>query len=240
MSPLWRRRPKAVLGATALGVVAAGALLHHLGQPAAAVPPPLPPAALAPPPPPPPPWIRSGERGRGHGGPWADPPPPPPAVAPRAHERLRLVSWNMGSLDNSPFAHWRGQGKSVLALMTAAHAVLLDPARDVRVRGRGRGRAGVRVRVRGRVRDVRARGRVRVRARVSVRVHPNPNPNANPKQARDVRVGEIFTDSMWAELREEMRALGWVGINETDALWRTELSHRPAYQVRVRVRVSQP
>jgi hypothetical protein len=81
----------------------------------------------------------------------------------------------MGSLDNGPFAHWRGQGKSVLALMSAAHAVLLDPARDV-------------------------------------------------------RMGEIFTDSMWAELREEMRALGWVGINETDALWRTELSHRPAYQ----------
>ena len=85
---------------------------------------------------------------------------------------------------------------------------------------------------------VRVRVRVRVRARVRNRVNPNPN----PKQARDVRVGEIFTDSMWAELREEMRALGWVGINETDALWRTELSHRPAYQVRVRVRVrvSQP
>jgi hypothetical protein len=171
---LWRRRPKACCAAVVLSIVAAGALLHHLRHPAEAVPLP-PPATLAPPPPPPPPWVRSGERGRGHGGAWADPPPPPPTVAPRAHERLRLVSWNMGSLDNSPFGHWRGQGKNVLALMTAAHAVLLDPARDV-------------------------------------------------------RVGEIFTDSMWVELREEMRTLGWAGINETDALWRTELSHRPAYQ----------
>ena len=169
---LWRRRPKACCAAAVLSIVAAGALLHHLRHPAAAAPPPLPPATLAPPPPPPPPRARSGERGRGHGGAWADPPPPPPTVA---RERLRLVSWNMGSLDNSPFGHWRGQGKNVLALMTAAHAVLLDPARDV-------------------------------------------------------RVGEIFTDSMWVELREEMRTLGWAGINETDALWRTELAHRPAYQ----------
>ena len=97
-----------------------------------------------------------------------------PTPAPTA-DALRLVSWNMGTLTNSPFGHWRGQGKAALALMSAAHEAMREPARAV-------------------------------------------------------LVSDVFSEEMWAELRSEMRGLGWAGVNETDALWRGDFARRHAYR----------
>ena len=36
---------------------------------------------------------------------------------------------------------------------------------------------------------------------------------------RDVPVSQVFTPAMWAELKALMRAQGWSGVDETDALW---------------------
>ena len=36
---------------------------------------------------------------------------------------------------------------------------------------------------------------------------------------RDVPVSQVFTPAMWAELKVLMRAQGWSGVDETDALW---------------------
>ena len=32
-------------------------------------------------------------------------------------------------------------------------------------------------------------------------------------------VSQVFTPAMWAELKALMRAQGWSGVDETDALW---------------------
>ena len=47
---------------------------------------------------------------------------------------------------------------------------------------------------------------------------------------------------MWAELKVLMRAQGWSGVDETDALWqvRVRVRVRVKVRVRVRVRVSEP
>lgn len=44
--------------------------------------------------------------------------------------------------------------------------------------------------------------------------------------ARDVPVGSVFSDAMFAELRERMDAEGWAGVPETEALWRSDFRER--------------
>ena len=46
--------------------------------------------------------------------------------------------------------------------------------------------------------------------------------------AKDVRVDEVFTDAMFAELRAAMGAMqpAWTGVDEVAEIWATELSQR--------------
>jgi len=201
-----RRNPIRWCGVAAALIAASGTVLTRYGVIASGTaaleaPRPVAPAAVTvasvaslppPPPPPPPPPFKDGLAdlfdggGGGRGGgtavtfTYSPPPPPPPPLSsppppPPPFDTLRLVSWNMGSLSNSPFGQWRGQGKAVLALMTAVHAALKDASRTQLVR-------------------------------------------------------EVFTEEMWRELRDEMRGAGWPGtlINETDKVWRADLSLRRA------------
>jgi len=43
---------------------------------------------------------------------------------------------------------------------------------------------------------------------------------------RDVPVSQVFTPAMWAELKALMRAQGWSGVDETDALWQSSFGQR--------------
>ncbi|KAL1520344.1 hypothetical protein AB1Y20_021934 [Prymnesium parvum] len=47
----------------------------------------------------------------------------------------------------------------------------------------------------------------------------------DPK-SRDVPVSQVFSQSMWMELKELMIERGWDGIEQTDKLWRTDFSSR--------------
>ena len=44
--------------------------------------------------------------------------------------------------------------------------------------------------------------------------------------ARDVPVGSIFTNSMWAELKTEMAGLGWSGLDAVEQIWNDDFSKR--------------
>ena len=47
--------------------------------------------------------------------------------------------------------------------------------------------------------------------------------------AQDVPVRSIFGEQMWADLRGEMLSRGWAGVNETDAVWTSDLSNRKIF-----------
>lgn len=43
---------------------------------------------------------------------------------------------------------------------------------------------------------------------------------------RDVKVKEVFTPTMWAELKQLMVEHNWSGIDETEAKWLSDFSSR--------------
>jgi hypothetical protein len=43
---------------------------------------------------------------------------------------------------------------------------------------------------------------------------------------RDVPIGQVFSDAMFAELKARMEGEGWVGVGETEALWRSDFRER--------------
>lgn len=43
---------------------------------------------------------------------------------------------------------------------------------------------------------------------------------------RDVQVSEVFTASMWSELKAEMSERGWSGLDEVEARWTNDFSKR--------------
>ena len=42
----------------------------------------------------------------------------------------------------------------------------------------------------------------------------------------DVRVSKVFTDSMWEELKAQMKGVGWAGVDDVDDLWQDDYRRR--------------
>merc|ERR1719502_932053 len=49
---------------------------------------------------------------------------------------------------------------------------------------------------------------------------------ANPKTDKDVKIAKIFTDKMFDQLSEKMKAVGWDGVDEVRTIWEDDYRNR--------------